>query len=127
LPLHAERLFEVAQPVAASLDVQHVSLVQQAVENRGGEHLVAVQGVVLEAPQDIAPAPPLPLALPSRSALQEGLYARAEKPWYPRAIEVFPSVGRLRPWLGEVPGVVNKPGQFLSQFYLVQDCTQSQP
>lgn len=43
LPLHAELLFEVAQPVAASLDVQHVSLVQQAVENGGGEHLVAGQ------------------------------------------------------------------------------------
>jgi hypothetical protein len=41
LPLHAERLFEVAQPIAAAFDVEHVGFVQQPVKDRGGEHFVA--------------------------------------------------------------------------------------
>lgn len=39
-PLYGEGLFEIAQTVAAPLDVEDVSAAQMPVENRGGEHLV---------------------------------------------------------------------------------------
>lgn len=39
--LHAERLFEVTQAVAATFDVEHMRLVQEPVEDGGGQHLVA--------------------------------------------------------------------------------------
>ena len=34
-------LFEVAEPIAATLDVEHVTVVQQSIEDGGGEDLVA--------------------------------------------------------------------------------------
>jgi hypothetical protein len=43
LPRHSQRLFQVAEPVAAPLDVEDVGAVQEPVEDRGREHLVAGQ------------------------------------------------------------------------------------
>ena len=36
-----EGVLEIAKPVTAALDVEHVGAVQQAIEDRGGEDLVA--------------------------------------------------------------------------------------
>ena len=38
-----EGVFEVTKPIAATLDVQDVSPVQQPIQDRGGQHLVPGQ------------------------------------------------------------------------------------
>jgi len=39
-------LFEIAKPIASSLDVEDMAVMQQSIEDRGGEHFIAGNGRV---------------------------------------------------------------------------------